>query len=277
MTTICVALRTCVRHNPPVVCFFVCLASLAITLLSLSLLIMQRSDTKAGSPYDDYGDTTAPVPDTHSMDMLLDWEALLYGISSRIVCPMATVTGVTTSPAEHSGNISTVTTLVRLNVTPFDPSILDSAILISVTGAKLGLTGKGANTNMSIAILPISGRETCNDTTSCLSKYCVSISGPKSMLPQTKSVHCPMTDTKPQLLAEMKVMDQDALLPSTCYRMVYNSSSAMNMTVFQVDRSLCKRHVMYSLFFVVGSFITLLIVVLIWAPTGHNMKPKELL
>lgn len=238
--------------------FLLCLLILAVTVLALSVYVALT------------GDKDEAVSE--------DWQALLYGISSLMVCPMGTVTGVTPSPplAEHSGNISTVTTLVRLNMTPFDTTILDSAMWISVTGAKLGLGGRGANANMSITVLPVSSREECSGT-GCLRRYCVSISGPKSMLPQTRSLQCPVTDTKTQLLAEVKVMDQEATLPSNCYRIVYNADSTMNVTVSQGDRSLCARRLMYSTFFVMTSCAIIILAVMIFVPAGEDMKSKELL
>uniref|UniRef100_A0A1B8XTV8 Uncharacterized protein n=1 Tax=Xenopus tropicalis TaxID=8364 RepID=A0A1B8XTV8_XENTR len=146
----CCALRTFVRNNPPMFSFLLCLLILAVTVLALSVYVALTGDkdeavSEVGGPYHYYGGTTAPVLNSHYRPIYVfqDWQALLYGISSLMVCPMGTVTGVTPSPplAEHSGNISTVTTLVRLNMTPFDTTILDSAMWISVTGAKLGLGG----------------------------------------------------------------------------------------------------------------------------------------
>ncbi|OCT58402.1 hypothetical protein XELAEV_18002340mg [Xenopus laevis] len=46
---------------------------------------------------------------------------------------------------------------------------------------------RGANTNMNITVLHISSSGKCNDT-SCVMKYYVSISGPKSLLLQSKGL-----------------------------------------------------------------------------------------
>ncbi|KAG8431140.1 hypothetical protein GDO86_019353 [Hymenochirus boettgeri] len=241
-TRCCPRLWTCMLQNPPLVMFSLCLLTICVTYLSFGLLIWIR-----------------PVTDADSTE---EWDGLLKALSLLMICPSGLLPEQNSFlPIEHlPGKLHNTTLLVRLNINPSDPSILKPAMRISVTATQLGLKGHEMDGNMSITVNPSTDQRNCNDS-DCAMKFCVTVIGVHSLLPPKRSsVHCPETGTKDQLSTEAKVWQKGTEIPADCYRIVYNSSTSLDVTLSQEDRTICSTRLFYSVFalFLCGGLLCIL-------------------
>ncbi|XP_018414587.1 PREDICTED: transmembrane protein 248-like [Nanorana parkeri] len=174
----CQGLRSCVLHHPPMVTFFLCVVTLGFTYLSLGVYIK-----------------TQPVRD---IDFTQDWGDILQAVSVGKVCARGnssrrktTVEGTRTVNPEDSANVNA---LVTFTVSPWQLAVNHSSLQIIATGTQLGMRGQfgwqtcpGEDTPLTFSLTPYWWSIQCNGSEAeCTVKYCVSLTGPRDLLPQSR-------------------------------------------------------------------------------------------
>ncbi|XP_075438183.1 transmembrane protein 248-like [Ascaphus truei] len=175
----CGGLRSCVFQQPPLLMFFLCLVTLAVTFLSLGAYVK-----------------THPV---RNADVTQDWDSLLQALGLLQFCPQGNTTGRVTplllagSPLNvsglHPGGLASTSVLVGLSLRPWDPVTNTSGLRLSVSSAQLGLRGEGTGADLFVTVSPVRSAGGCGDT-DCSTKYCVTVTAPVSLLPQARRIGC---------------------------------------------------------------------------------------
>ncbi|KAM4697679.1 uncharacterized protein WCC33_013272 [Rhinophrynus dorsalis] len=200
-------------------------------------------------------------------------DSFLQGLASLKICVLGNETWEAPSLTQagsphiasqvHSGDVGNTSVMTSLKLDLGDSITMNTALQISVTARQLGLKGRGANDNMTVTVFPVSNMESMavHGSNSSFSNYCITITGPKSLLPQSRSsLQCPLRSPSAQMSPVLKVVGQESEAPPVRYRIMYNSTSALKSMISQEDRSLCsKRLIVASLtFFVMGCVLCLI-------------------
>ncbi|CAI9564132.1 unnamed protein product [Staurois parvus] len=218
----CQSLRSCVLHHPPFVTFFICVVTLGVTYLALGVYIK-----------------TQPVSD---VDFTQDWGGVLQAFTVGKVCiqgngsrHITTVDETRTVNPENSANVSV---LVTFTVSPWQLALNHSNLQIIATGAQLGMTGTDADTPLTITLTSYWGYIQCNGSeVECAVKYCVSLTGPRELLPQTSwSPQCPVNGSAVPVVPELYVLETEASSSAKC--LVYHGDLTQNI-IPEEDAALC--------------------------------------
>lgn len=218
----CQGLRSCVLHHPPVITFFVCVVTLGITYLALGFYVK-----------------TQPVRD---FDFTQDWGDILQALSAGKVCAqgnssrhITAVDGTRTVNPEDSANVSV---LVTITVSPWQLALNHSSLQIIATGAQLGMKDPSEDTPLTITLTSYWGSIQCNDSEmECAVKYCVSLIGPRELLPKTTwSRQCPVSGSGVPAIPEMYVLEKEPRASTKC--LVYNEDLIQNV-ISEEDAALC--------------------------------------
>ncbi|XP_020505552.2 transmembrane protein 248 [Labrus bergylta] len=223
-------LRDYVSQNPPVVTFFLCLLTLAVTFVCLSSYSYNHS---------------VPNPDTTK-----DWNHLLSSLSQFKLCvnsnaSLPELVSPTTSPLRlrkrdvsvHPTNTPSVTTLhlrVPLVVTPNSnsDSLKNIALHTALNSSQLHLEGNDS-INMTLEI--VSG----NDTYTCLT-----ISAPTHLLPMSLlPSECPASEKNisPIHVEATKQLDT---VSQTCYSLRSENDPSLIVMLTPEERSVAARHLL---------------------------------
>ncbi|MEE6522724.1 hypothetical protein FKM82_021347 [Ascaphus truei] len=228
----CGGLRSCVFQQPPLLMFFLCLVTLAVTFLSLGAYVK-----------------THPV---RNADVTQDWDSLLQALGLLQFCPQGNATGRVTplllagSPLNvsglHPGGLASTSVLVGLSLRPWDPVTNTSGLRLSVSSAQLGLRGEGTGADLFVTLSPVRSAGGCGDT-DCSTKYCVTVTAPVSLLPQARSpLQCPQSMPSAPPPPDLYVAQRYPGHPSHCYTATYNRDPEMLSMISQVRSIQCCIH-----------------------------------
>lgn len=221
-------LRDYVSQNPPVVTFFLCLLTLAVTFISFSSYSYNHA---------------VPNPDTAK-----DWNHLLSSLSQFQLCVNANASSpelVSSAPSPlvkrdasvHSRNTPSVTTLhlkVPLMITPHSNSgsLKDLALFTAFNSSQLRL---GGNDSVNMTLEVVSG----NDTYTCLT-----ISAPTHLLPMSLlPLECTASEKNISLI-RVEAKKQLPTGSQTCYSLHSENDPSLTVMLTQEERNVAVRHLL---------------------------------
>ncbi|CAH2308027.1 Hypothetical predicted protein [Pelobates cultripes] len=215
-------------QDPPVFVFFVCLVTLSLTFLVFGVFI------------DSY--------DVRDSDLTQDWHTFFVALSLLDVCLFGKEAGranstgmagstlaVSKGPPETIGNVSTLA-LLRLPSQYMGAN--HSSLQISVTGQQLGIKGFHGDASLIVTVFALETSTACNDSkTNCPVKTCVTVIGPQSLLPKSKSpMLCPRVDPNPMLVLYLSARKPD--ITAECYRVGYIRNPQLEAWISKADRNI---------------------------------------
>ncbi|XP_073502132.1 LOW QUALITY PROTEIN: insulin-like growth factor-binding protein 3 receptor [Phyllobates terribilis] len=251
---LCLGLRLCVRHHPPLVTFLLCLATLAITFLCFGLYLRSY-----------------PVTDDA---FTKDFDTVLQTLSARPICPQHNVTGLPTSrpsALDHEDH-DDVSVLADVTLTP---SGNHSGLRIRTTAGQLGIRDPGTDCPLLVTVAPSWGSTQCNDSDSvCSGKVCVIVTGPRSVLPQTwSSFQCSaVTPGSYQLPPELYVGEKDTGVTSECYSLKYRGDPALKAKMSAEDCAVVSGRLLSA---VLVCFLITLLLIVVGACWSYPLKDKR--
>ncbi|XP_074526641.1 transmembrane protein 248 [Halichoeres trimaculatus] len=218
--------RDYVSQNPPGVTFFLCLLTMAVSLLCLS---------SYNYKYD------VPNPDTKK-----DWNHLLSSISQFQLCVKANASiSELVSPANSpqikrdpsvpptmAPSVTTLRLKVPLTVTSNSGSLKDLALHTALNSSQLHL---GGNDTVNVTLEVLSG----NDSYTCLT-----ISSPTHLLPMSQlPQECP-TPEKNFSPIYVEPNQQQLTDSQTCYSLHAKNEPSLTIMLTQEERSVVVRHLL---------------------------------
>nr|XP_046243273.1 transmembrane protein 248 isoform X2 [Scatophagus argus] len=221
-------LRDYISHNPPVVTFFLCLLTLAISFICLSSDIYSHS---------------LPNPDTSK-----DWNYLLSSLSQFQLCIKANssspepVTPVPSPPINRD-------TLVNTTKTPSIISLRLKVPLTVTTTSKSGsLKDLGLHTMLTAKQLHIGDNDIVNVTLELLSGNdtytCLIISAPADLLPMSLLPPvCPASEKNISSI-HVEASSQPLTASQTCYSLRYKNDPALTVMLTKEEQTVAVRHLL---------------------------------
>ncbi|XP_074854547.1 insulin-like growth factor-binding protein 3 receptor [Carettochelys insculpta] len=212
------ALRPCLQRRPPLVCFGLCLLSLAAAFTGFAVYIQSHEIRDA--------------------DVTQDWNLLLVSLSHLSFCTMNGTLGLTTpvpSPGTTSalpGDLLTLSVWVGLTFSlPGGVRPNATHLALTATGHQLGLGGPDAKQPIHmVAITPWPPDPTSQGS-------CLSLAGPRSLLPQTRTPpHCTVGDLAGPSQEE----------PGSCYQPHYQPNPNLTTMLTLEDRHLCSQRLLLA-------------------------------
>ncbi|KAG9464900.1 hypothetical protein GDO78_019231 [Eleutherodactylus coqui] len=236
----CTGLRLCVRQQPPLVTFFLCLVTLAATFLCFGLYIR-----------------TYPVKDA---DFTKDFDTVLQTLSAGQICPQRNVTGPLTSPESGQGSSARsapdhedpahVSVLASVTLSPWPSSVNHSGLQIRAKASQLGMKGPATDSPLLITVVSSWWSAQCNDSDAeCSGKYCVIVTGPQSLLPQSwSSFQCSAANPiRRQLRPELYVVEEETGTPQNCYSLQYRGDPGLKAVISQEDCAVASAHLLAAM------------------------------
>ncbi|XP_056457521.1 insulin-like growth factor-binding protein 3 receptor [Gadus chalcogrammus] len=229
-----VNLRDYVSLHPPEVTFFLCLLSLAVSLLCLRF----------------YGQThTLPNP-----DIATDWNRLLSSLAEFQLCADAnsSVAAAAASwtapppPQDPTEAGPTGDTLlhrrVPLVVGAASAPLEELSLHTEVTASQLGLPG---NASVSVTVHVLSEAEGKGTYT------CLTISGPTHLLPlDLLPPECPRTENVPPTVVHLVTLTPSTgpppAAPQSCFSLQSHHDPALTVMLTQEDQEVAGRHLLES-------------------------------
>ncbi|KAM3917773.1 insulin-like growth factor-binding protein 3 receptor isoform 1-T3 [Leptodactylus fuscus] len=260
----CSGLRLCVRHHPPLVTFFLCLVTLGATFLYYGIYIR-----------------TYPVKDD---DFTRDFDTVLQTLSASKICAQRNVTATSNplnigSASDHE-DLANVSVLAGLTLSPWQLSFIHSDLQIHATASQLGMRGPGTASYLLITVTSSWWSAQCNDSdTRCSGKYCVTVTGPRSLLPQSWSpFQCSAANlSRPQLHLELYVVGVEMDAPSNCYSLQYREDPSLKAILSQEDCAVTSTHLLASVLVCLLLALLLFVVSGCWTlPIKDKRTPGEL-
>ncbi|XP_075035025.1 insulin-like growth factor-binding protein 3 receptor isoform X2 [Mixophyes fleayi] len=229
----CQGIRSSVLRHPPVATFFLCLVTLSVTFLSYGAYIQ-----------------------THSVkDFTQDWDSFLRTLSLKKICPQGNMTssspdltvGPSKVPAVHTEGLGSVSVLAGIMLSPWQLAVNHTGLRIYTTGGQLGMRGLSADAHLTVTVTSGRWSVQCNNSdTECSVRYCVTVTGPSSLLPRTRSSpSCPESISSDQLLLDLYVVKDGPDTSSKCYHLVYNGDTVLENMVPQ-ERTLIFHRLMLT-------------------------------
>ncbi|XP_075035026.1 insulin-like growth factor-binding protein 3 receptor isoform X3 [Mixophyes fleayi] len=230
----CQGIRSSVLRHPPVATFFLCLVTLSVTFLSYGAYIQ-----------------------THSVkDFTQDWDSFLRTLSLKKICPQGNMTssspdltvGPSKVPAVHTEGLGSVSVLAGIMLSPWQLAVNHTGLRIYTTGGQLGMRGLSADAHLTVTVTSGRWSVQCNNSdTECSVRYCVTVTGPSSLLPRTRSSpSCPESISSDQLLLDLYVVKDGPDTSSKCYHLVYNGDTVLENMVPQKERTLIFHRLMLT-------------------------------
>ncbi|XP_053551051.1 insulin-like growth factor-binding protein 3 receptor isoform X2 [Bombina bombina] len=163
-------LRACIHQYPPLVMFFLCIATLVISFLCLGVYVKTHTVRDA--------------------DVAQDWDSFILALSMLHFCPKGNMTGNLSNVSE----LSTVgfrkkSVVAVLGLHPWDSASSSTSLRLAVKGIQLGLKGDREDANMVVTVSRFIETEKCNASDqACITRFCITVFGPESSLPNTRQV-----------------------------------------------------------------------------------------
>ncbi|XP_056391068.1 uncharacterized protein LOC130284604 isoform X2 [Hyla sarda] len=225
----CVRLRLFALHHPPLVMFLLCTLALAATFLCFGVYIR-----------------TYPVKDADFTKML----------SAAAICPQRNVSATDVSPYPVQGSpvslasdIGSLSVLVSVTLSPWQPSANGSGLQISATASQLGMKGPVTDPHLLLTVSSSWWSAQCNNSDpKCSGKFCVTVTGPQSALPLSWS-HYQCSAPNPsghKLLQEVYVMEGGSGT-SKCYRLHYIGDPDLKAKMSQEDSFTCSSRLLIAM------------------------------
>ncbi|KAK5871413.1 hypothetical protein PBY51_004297 [Eleginops maclovinus] len=220
-------LRDYVPQNPPVVTFFLCLLTLAITFICLSSYSYNH---------------TLPNPDS-----VKDWNHLLSSLSQHRLCVQANASSSelvspVPSPLMNKDSLATPTK------TPLTTLHLKVPLSVTTNSNSGSLKNLGLHTAFRASQLHLGGTETVDVTLAFLSENdtytCLTISAPAHLLPmRLLPPECPAfkKNTSP---IHVEVSAQKPAASQTCYSLHSQDDPTLTVMLTQEERNVAVRHLL---------------------------------
>ncbi|XP_042344293.1 insulin-like growth factor-binding protein 3 receptor [Plectropomus leopardus] len=229
-------LKDYISQNPPAFTFFLCLLTLATTLIGLS----------------SYGYThTLPNPDT-----VKDWNHLLSSLSQFQLCVKANASlSELVSPAP-SPMMDTNTSLNSTKTPSLTTLHLKVPLAVSTDSDSGSLTDLGLHTALRASQLHLGGNETVNVTLDFFSgnnSYtCLTISAPTNLLPMSLlPPECPASEKNISPI-HMEASNQLPTASQTCYSLHSETDPALTVMLTKEEQIVAVRHLLEVGFCLLG-------------------------
>ncbi|KAM4025371.1 insulin-like growth factor-binding protein 3 receptor isoform 1-T3 [Anomaloglossus baeobatrachus] len=250
----CAGLRLCVRHHPPLVTFLLCLVTLAITFLCFGIYLRSY-----------------PVKDA---DFTQDFDTILQALSASPICPQRNVTGRPSSPASapEDGERDSVSVLAGVTLTP---PVNYSGLRIQATAEQLRMKGPGTDSPLLITVTPSWWSAQCNDSDAeCSGKFCVTVTGPPSVLPQKWSpLQCSaVTPSGHRLPPELYVVETETHVPSECYSLKYRGDPGLKAMMSKEDCAVVSGRLLSAMLICFLLALLLMVVGACWSSPLKDMR-----
>ncbi|XP_053551047.1 insulin-like growth factor-binding protein 3 receptor isoform X1 [Bombina bombina] len=222
-------LRACIHQYPPLVMFFLCIATLVISFLCLGVYVKTHTVRDA--------------------DVAQDWDSFILALSMLHFCPKGNMTGNLSNVSE----LSTVgfrkkSVVAVLGLHPWDSASSSTSLRLAVKGIQLGLKGDREDANMVVTVSRFIETEKCNASDqACITRFCITVFGPESSLPNTRLLsQCSESAPSAVSLPDLYVAKQKPDSPSRCYRVRYSPDPTLQTMVSLNERTLCYTRLMYT-------------------------------
>lgn len=259
---VCSGVLLRVRHHPPLVTFFLCLVTLAITFLCFGIYVR-----------------TFLVKDA---DFTKDFGTVLQTLSAGKICPQRNVTGPSAALDSVQGSsiisapdLGNVSVLASVSLSPWQPSANYSGLQIRATAGQLGMKGPGSGSHLLVTVTASWWSAQCNDSDAqCSAKCCVTVTGPQSALPLSwSSFQCSAGNpSRYQLLPDLYVVEAETDTPSKCYSLQYRGDQDLTAMMSQEDRTVSSDRLLFGMLFCLLAALLLLVVITCWT---HPIKDKR--
>ncbi|KAM7391878.1 hypothetical protein PAMP_022528 [Pampus punctatissimus] len=226
------SLRSYVSQNPPVVTFFLCLMTLAVSFIYLSFYSYTHS---------------LPNPDTAK-----DWNHLLSSLSQFQLCVKANVSSAElTSPVPSSLMEQEIDreTSVNSTKTPSVSSLHLKVPLVVTTSSNSGsLKDLDLYTTLRASQLSLGGDEIVSVTLDILSENdtytCLTISGPTGLLPMSPLPPACAATEKNISPIHVEASYQQPRVSQTCYSLHFKHDPTLTVMLTQVELRVAARHLL---------------------------------
>lgn len=221
-------LRDSISQNPPGVTFFLCLLTLAVSLICLGSYSYTH---------------TLPNPDTTK-----DWNRLLSSLSQFQLCVKANASSSELVPSVSSPLMDGDTSVNSTKKTTLTTLHLKVPLAVSTSSNSGSLKDLGLHTALKASQLNLGGNEIVNITLEFLygndTYSCLTISAPTLLLPMSLlPPECPASDANISTI-HVEASNHPSAASQTCYDLHSENDPTLTVMLTQEERSVAVRHLL---------------------------------